>query len=133
MVCACYWVGILCTRNRKCFSIVDSMDKKRLKEIKKELKSKGLTKFQVKVLSMLCTVNKGKTITYKELAAQAGYPNAYRAVGSVMRINPLAPEIPCHRVIKSDGSPGNYSGGGTKIKLELLVAEGAALKTPKKR
>ncbi len=101
------------------------MNKKRQKEIEKELKSRGLTKFQIDVLLSLCNVKKGNTITYKELAKLAGYPNAYRAVGSAMRINPMVPEIPCHRVIKSDGSAGNYSMGGTKKKLAMLMAEGA--------
>jgi O-6-methylguanine DNA methyltransferase len=56
----------------------------------------------------------------------AGYPGAARAVGSVMKINPLAPMIPCHRVVRSDGSIGNYSAkGGAKKKLELLRKEHA--------
>ena len=89
------------------------------------LKKKGVTKFQMRVLLATYDVPKGKTITYKELAKKAGYPGAYRAVGSVMKMNPLAPTIPCHRVIKSDGSLGNYSNGGTRRKAEMLKAEKA--------
>jgi len=52
----------------------------------------------------------GETRSYKEVAEAAGYPRAYRAVGSTMRNNPLPLVVPCHRVIKSDGSIGGFSG-----------------------
>ncbi len=94
-----------------------------------ELDALNLTTFQKKVLLALCTVKKGETITYKELARRAGYPNAYRAVGSVMRSNPMAPIIPCHRVIRSDNKLGGYSNGGTRRKREMLEAEGALTKS----
>ncbi len=95
-------------------------------EIIKKLKTYDLTQFQTKVLLATFSVPKGKTITYKELAKKAGYPHAYRAVGSVMKMNPLAPTIPCHRVVKSDGTLGNYSAkGGTKRKEAMLKAEHA--------
>lgn len=94
-------------------------------QIIQELRKRRVTKFQMKVLLATYAVPKGKTITYKELAKRAGYPNAYRAVGSVMKMNPLAPTIPCHRVIKSDGSLGNYSNGGTRKKAHMLRAENA--------
>ncbi len=95
-------------------------------EIRKRLESRGLTQFQIKVLLETYKVPKGQTVTYKELAKRAGSPNAYRAVGSVMRINPLAPMIPCHRVIKSSGALGNYSAkGGTELKRRMLKREHA--------
>ncbi len=96
------------------------------REIIKRLKAEGLTIFQTRVLLATYSIPKGKTITYKELAKKAGHPRAYRAVGSVMRINPLAPIIPCHRVVKSDGSIGNYSApGGAGKKLLMLKSEHA--------
>ncbi len=97
----------------------------RRSEIIRELKRRKLTAFQTRVLLAAYSVPKGKTITYKELAKKAGYPNAYRAAGSVMKMNPLAPTIPCHRVIKSDRSLGNYSNGGTKAKERMLKREHA--------
>jgi len=60
-----------------------------------------------------------KTISYKDLAALAGYEGAYRAVGSAMRINTLPIIIPCHRVVHADGSPGQYAGGS--ILKEFLI------------
>ncbi|HUC38834.1 MAG TPA: MGMT family protein [Candidatus Acidoferrum sp.] len=90
------------------------------------LKKKNLTEFQIKVLLATMRIPRGEVVTYKELAKMIGYPKAYRAVGSALKINPLAPQIPCHRVIKSDGSLGNYSApGGTKLKRKMLKAEHA--------
>jgi methylated-DNA-[protein]-cysteine S-methyltransferase len=98
----------------------------RRKDIIKTLKAKKLTEFQTRVLLACARIPKGSTRTYKQLARMAGYPNAYRAVGSVMRINPMAPTIPCHRVVKSDGTLGNYSAkGGTRRKEAMLKAERA--------
>ncbi|MDE1855392.1 MAG: MGMT family protein [Candidatus Micrarchaeota archaeon] len=93
----------------------------------KELLGKyDLTSFQKEVLIATAAIPKGETRTYKQIAAAVHRPHAYRAVGSVMRINPLAPTIPCHRVVKSDGSLGDYSGrGGTKTKERMLRQEGA--------
>ncbi len=62
-------------------------------------------------------------MTYKEVAARAGNPAAARAVGAVMRTNYL-PNVPCHRVIRSDGKIGDYNRGGASQKRKLLVAEG---------
>jgi methylated-DNA-[protein]-cysteine S-methyltransferase len=92
----------------------------------RELKKQGVTNFQMKVLLATYSIPKGKTLTYKQLAKKAGYPKAYRAVGSVMKMNPLAPIVPCHRVVKSDGSLGNYSAkGGTRRKMQMLKSEHA--------
>ncbi len=95
-------------------------------EIVKRLGQYHLTAFQKRVLLATYAIPKGKTLTYKQLAEKAGYPKAYRAVGSVMKMNPLAPEIPCHRVVKSDGTLGNYSApGGISKKRRMLKAEHA--------
>ena len=65
----------------------------------------------------------GSTVTYKDLAEKTGNPKAVRAVGSAMRTNPIILAIPCHRVLKSDGSLGNYSAGGPANKDWLLTFE----------
>ena len=66
----------------------------------------------------------GKSMTYKEVARKAGNSKAARAVGAIMRTN-YDPEIPCHRVIRSDGSLGSYNRGGTTKKRTILQREGA--------
>lgn len=91
-------------------------------------KLKG-TPFQKKVWKELLNIPKGKTITYKELARNIGRPKAVRAVGNAVGVNPLPVIIPCHRVVKSDGSLGGYSGkGGVKTKRLLLIKEGINLR-----
>ena len=82
------------------------------------------TEFQLKVWRYLKTIPKGKTKTYKEVAIAIGLPKATRAVANACGKNPYAPKIPCHRVIRSDGRPGGYSGrGGIIKKLRLLRSE----------
>jgi len=90
-------------------------------------KLKG-TAFQKKVWRALLKIPRGKTVTYAQLAKLIGKPKAVRAVGNAVGANPCAPEIPCHRVVRSDGSLGGYSGkGGIKTKLMLLRKEGARI------
>ena len=70
-------------------------------------------------------IPKGSVKTYKEIASILGKPNSSRAVANACAKNPLIKEIPCHRVIRSDGFLGGYSGkGGVKKKSELLIEEG---------
>ena len=86
------------------------------------------TKFQVIVWKYLKTIPKGQTRTYKEVAKAIKRPLSYRAVANAIAKNPYSPLIPCHRVIKSDGSVGGYSGkGGVKTKVRLLKSEGILL------
>ena len=86
------------------------------------------TKFQLKVWNYLKKIPRGKVKTYSEVAKAIGKPLAVRAVANAIGKNPLAPQIPCHRVIRSDGSLGGYSGkGGTKTKRLLLKKEGITL------
>jgi methylated-DNA-[protein]-cysteine S-methyltransferase len=68
-------------------------------------------------------VPQGKVTTYSQLAKLIGHPNAYRAVGSAMNKNPFAPEVPCHRVVKSNGEIGGFA-DDLRIKIELLKSEG---------
>ncbi|HEY4513093.1 MAG TPA: MGMT family protein [Candidatus Paceibacterota bacterium] len=90
-------------------------------------KLKG-TQFQKKVWGALLKIPKGSTVTYKELAESIGKPGAVRAVANAVGVNPLAPTIPCHRVIRSDGSLGGYSGkGGIKTKRAMLLKEGVKI------
>ena len=82
------------------------------------------TIFQLKVWNFLKTIPKGKVITYKQLAISIKSPKAARAVANACAKNPYSPKIPCHRVIRSDGKLGGYSGkGGIKKKLKLLRSE----------
>ncbi len=82
------------------------------------------TKFQLKVWKYLKTIPKGSVKTYKEVAIAIKKPKSARAVGNACGKNPYAPKIPCHRVIRSDGGLGGYSGrGGIKTKLRLLRSE----------
>jgi len=84
----------------------------------------NITKFQQSVYDFVRTVPRGKTVTYAAVAAAIGRPRAVRAVGNALNKNPFAPEVPCHRVIRSDGSIGGFASGSQK-KLQLLKSEGA--------
>ena len=86
------------------------------------------TKFQLKVWKYLRTIPKGKVKTYKQVAIGIKSPKSARAVANACAKNPYSPKIPCHRVIRCDGSLGGYSGkGGIKQKLKLLRSEKAEI------
>ena len=83
------------------------------------------TKFQKKVWNYLKTIRKGTVKTQKQVAIAINRPKSARAVANAVGKNPFAPKIPCHRVIRSDGSLGGYSGLGViKTKKKLLKSEG---------
>ena len=88
-----------------------------------EQKYKDLTKFQWKVLEVTAKIPIGETRSYKWVAAQAGSPQAARAVGQALKKNPYPVTIPCHRVIREDGSLGGYSAGSQAKKSKLLKIE----------
>tara|TARA_B100000700_G_scaffold83439_1_gene93975 strand:+ start:2278 stop:2556 length:279 start_codon:yes stop_codon:yes gene_type:complete len=89
----------------------------------KNLPLKG-TEFEIKVWKEIVKIPYGETITYKDLAVAIGKPNSSRAVANACGKNPYPPTIPCHRVIRSDGKLGGYSGkGGIKTKKKLLKEE----------
>jgi methylated-DNA-[protein]-cysteine S-methyltransferase len=91
------------------------------------MKLKGTT-FQLKVWSYLLKIPLGKIKTYKQVAIGIGKPKAYRAVANAIGKNPYPLKIPCHRIIRTDGSLGGYSGkGGIKKKKLLLRKEGILL------
>jgi O-6-methylguanine DNA methyltransferase len=87
---------------------------------------KRYTPFQQAVWKACLRIPAGQTRSYKWIAEQIGKPGAVRAVGSALGKNPFAPVVPCHRVIKSDGTLGGFSApGGLKAKLKLLKKEKA--------
>ncbi|HVN63675.1 MAG TPA: methylated-DNA--[protein]-cysteine S-methyltransferase [Candidatus Binataceae bacterium] len=79
--------------------------------------------FQRRALERLREVPDGAVISYSGLAAAAGNPSSQRAIGNTMATNPVPIFVPCHRVVRSDGSIGNY-GGGVPAKVKLLRTEG---------
>ena len=86
------------------------------------------TEFQLKVWAYLRKIPRGSVKTYSQVAKDIGKPLAIRAVANAIGKNPYAPKIPCHRVIRSDGSLGGYSSkGGVKTKRFLLKKEGVKL------
>ena len=83
------------------------------------------TEFQKKVWKLISEIPRGKVLTYKDLAIKIGKPKSSRAVANASGKNPLIEVIPCHRVIRSDGKLGGYSGkGGIDKKKKLLENEG---------
>ncbi len=93
----------------------------------------GLTPFAMKLLCELRgKVTRGRTVSYGELAGLAGFPGAARAVGSALARNPFPLFFPCHRVLRSDGTPGGFWGrtdsGAADFKRRLLEAEDADVK-----
>ncbi len=81
------------------------------------------TAFEKRILRIVSGIPEGTVLTYKQVAQKAGFPNAYRAVGTVMRKNTDYEHIPCHRVIRSDGTAGKYNKGDAKKKT-ILEKEG---------
>jgi methylated-DNA-[protein]-cysteine S-methyltransferase len=85
-----------------------------------------LTLLQKKTYQLLKTVPAGRVTTYKAVADALG-TNAYRAIGQFMKHNPYAPDVPCHRVVSSDGSIGGFNRGITK-KIRMLRIEGIKIR-----
>lgn len=79
--------------------------------------------FTEKVRVVVRNIPKGSTMTYKEVAIAAGNPKAFRAVANIMAKN-FDLEIPCHRVLRSDGGLGGYNRGGEARKRQILLQEG---------
>jgi O-6-methylguanine DNA methyltransferase len=86
-------------------------------------RDKSFSDFQKNVYRVVSTIPRGQVRSYKWVAARSGVPGASRAVGSALNKNPYPIAIPCHRVIKSDGSLGGYS-RGSRAKERLLRNEG---------
>ena len=101
-----------------------------------EKKLSKLSPYQQSILRILAEVPKGMVTTYGDLAKELSRrnpkwsPKASRAVGTTMKNNVCGPQIPCHRVIKSDGSIGNFRGGeegAVDVKIQMLKKEGVAV------
>ncbi|MEK7068216.1 MAG: MGMT family protein [Patescibacteria group bacterium] len=90
--------------------------------MKKPKKKYKQASFKERVYTIVARIPRGKTLTYKQVAAKAGKPNAARAVGTLMSKN-FDPKIPCHRVVRSDGKIGGYNRGGPQKKIELIMME----------
>lgn len=84
------------------------------------------TQFAEQVREVVRNIPKGSVMTYQEVARKAGSPRAYRAVANIMANN-FDATVPCHRVIKSNGTVGGYNRGGEAVKRTLLIAEGVVL------
>lgn len=92
--------------------------------------NKQPTEFANKVYQQLKKVPKGRVTTYKILANSVG-TKAYQAIGTAMKNNPYAPQVPCHRVVASDGTIGGFKGKKTgktiTEKIKLLESEGITI------
>ncbi|MBL08746.1 MAG: 6-O-methylguanine DNA methyltransferase [Rhodobiaceae bacterium] len=87
------------------------------------------TVFQIQVWEEIKKIPRGETLSYKQIALTIGRPKSSRAVANACGKNPYPIIIPCHRVVKSNGSLGGYSGkGGRNKKRELLKKEGVFIK-----
>lgn len=89
-------------------------------------KPSKMISFAEKVRAVVKTIPKGSVMTYKDVAAAAGNPRAARAVANTMAKN-FDETVPCHRVIRSDGTVGGYNRGGHTVKKQLLLNEGAVI------
>ena len=87
---------------------------------------RSVTEFERAVLLKALEIPRGELRTYGWIAAQIGHPRAVRAVGTALRKNPVPLLIPCHRVVRSDGTIGEYALGGSDAKRVVLAAEGIA-------
>ena len=87
------------------------------------MKNGKLTEFEWKVLKATLKIPLGQTRSYRWVAKAIGSPQAVRAVGQALKKNPYPLIIPCHRVIRSDGTPGGYAGRYSSKKGQLLAQE----------
>jgi methylated-DNA-[protein]-cysteine S-methyltransferase len=82
-----------------------------------------MTELQRRVLETTAAISFGQTRSYSDIAGDVGIPRAARFVGNTMARNPFPIVVPCHRVVRADGSPGHF-GGGTELKRRMLELEG---------
>ncbi len=105
----------------------DYFDGKRVSFDQVAISRNGSGKFESRVYQALRKVPYGAVLSYSQLAAKAGSKNAARAAGHAMSKNRIPLLIPCHRVIKADGSVGKFTAdGGTALKKKMLALEAAA-------
>jgi O-6-methylguanine DNA methyltransferase len=89
---------------------------------------RGLTAFEQAVLRKTREIPRGQVRPYGWVAREIGHAAAVRAVGTALAHNPIPYFIPCHRVVRTDGKIGQYSGGGPRAKRQILTLEGVRLK-----
>lgn len=89
-----------------------------------------MTENAKKVYNLIKNIPKGKVTTYKIIANKLNI-KSYRAVGQILKKNPNAPTVPCHRVVKSTGDLGGYAGTNTEAKIKILQTEGVLIKNGK--
>jgi methylated-DNA-[protein]-cysteine S-methyltransferase len=94
------------------------------------IRSSGASPFSQKVWLSMLRIPRGKIATYQTIARMAGNVRASRAVGNACNQNPFAPDVPCHRIVASDGSLGGYALGSAK-KIALLRSEGIVVRKNK--
>jgi methylated-DNA-[protein]-cysteine S-methyltransferase len=82
----------------------------------------GMTDLQIQVYRVVAGIPYGQVATYRDIAVRIGRPAAARFIGNTMARNPFPVIIPCHRVIRTDGTPGGF-GGGIDLKLRMLAME----------
>ncbi len=117
-----------CERGEAGHEIAARVRYTRRMDMTKRIEAARATPLQRRVWRALCRIPRGTAITYAELAKRVGKPRAVRAVASAVGKNPFAPAVPCHRVVRSDGSLGGYSApGGLRRKRELLKREGVQM------
>lgn len=87
------------------------------------MKRRSNESFSERVRNIVRKIPKGMTLSYTEVAIKAENPKAARAVACIMSQN-YDPTVPCHRVIRANGSLGGYNRGGTKMKHQILLKEG---------
>lgn len=91
-----------------------------------QLDFSGATPFQRRIFERLTEIPYGRIVSYGDIADEMGVAGAARAVGQAVGANPLPIVVPCHRVVRSDGKLGGYS-GGLRQKVALLAIEGVAV------
>lgn len=101
-------------------------------KLKTALVTKKISQLQFNVYKLLLTIPPGEVTTYKQIASNVKC-NSPRAIGQALRRNPFAPDVPCHRVVKSNLTLGGFSGGTTnktvEKKMKLLMSEGVTFQT----
>lgn len=95
--------------------------------MQKKLSEKPMDLFKKRVYEVVGKIKKGQVLTYKKVAELAQSPRAWRAVGNALNNNPDLKNIPCHRVVRSDGGIGGYK-FGIKRKMTLLKKEGVVMR-----
>jgi methylated-DNA-[protein]-cysteine S-methyltransferase len=95
--------------------------------------TRRLGNFQRRVLDATRTIPRGQVRSYSAVAGQIGAPDAARAVGTALARNPVPILIPCHRVVRTDGVLGEYSGGGSEVKARILRWEGIDVRAQRAR